>query len=134
MAKTFEILLVEDNPGDVKLMTKALQGLTTPVRLSVGRDGGAEEAMTYLLKENASLPDLVLLDLNLPKKDGREVLSEIRRHPKLQDLPVVILTTSDAEKDISMCRALKANSYLKKPMSFSEYAEVLAEIKKYCLA
>ena len=113
-----EILLVEDNPGDVELIRDALQFGRVINRISVATDG--ETAMTFLNRgrgfENAPLPDLILLDLNLPKKDGFEVLKEIKDHPVLSRVPVVILTSSKADRDILKSYDLHANCFISKPV------------------
>src|SRR5438552_15830611 len=112
-----EILLVEDNPADVRLTQEAMRDSKIANRLNVVSDG--VEALAYLLKEgkysNVIKPDLILLDLNLPKKDGRELLADIKNDDSLKSIPVVILTTSDAEQDIVKSYNLHANCYITKP-------------------
>ena len=109
--RAVEVLLVEDDPGDIELTKEAIEKARLSINLNVVRDG--EEAMTYLRRKGefakAVRPDLVLLDLNMPRKDGREVLREIRADPDLTSLPVVILTTSDADEDILRTYDLGAN-------------------------
>jgi CheY-like chemotaxis protein len=121
------ILLVEDNPGDVRLMREALATNGTPNKLSVCEDG--EQAVRYLKRSDpfpqAIRPDLIFLDLNLPKKDGREVLAEIKRDESLRRIPVIVLTTSEAERDIQRAYELYANCYVQKPSDLDEYISVI---------
>src|ERR687884_1433856 len=116
--RAIEILLVEDSPGDVRLTREALRDGKVRNNLSVVTDG--VEALAFLRREgryaDAPRPDLILLDLNLPKKDGREVLAEIKADPNLRRIPVVVLTTSEAEQDIVETYNLHANCYVKKPV------------------
>ena len=125
--ESLEILLVEDNPGDVRLTQEALKETKKPHRLSVVRDG--IEALAFLRKEGeyrgAANPALVLLDLNLPRKDGREVLGEMRRDPALRDIPVIVLTASQADRDMLESGNLNAN-YINKPPAADELANVMA--------
>lgn len=125
--KEVKILLVEDNEGDIVLTLEALKEVKVSNILSVVRDG--EEALQYLRKEgrfnNAETPDLILLDINLPKIDGKEVLEEIKRDELLMTIPVVILTTSDAEKDIQDSYSLHANCFITKPVDFEKFIEVV---------
>jgi two-component system, chemotaxis family, response regulator Rcp1 len=129
-ATAFEILLVEDNPGDVRLTQEALKTSKLWHNLTVVRDG--IEAMAYLHREamfpNATVPDLILLDLNLPKKDGREVLAEIKSDDRLKLIPVVVLTTSKADEDIIKTYTLHANCYIQKPVSFQGFSAVVRSI------
>lgn len=122
-----DILLIEDNPGDVRLMREALLANGTATRLLVVEDGDA--ALKFLGREgqyaNASRPDLIFLDLNLPRKDGREVLAHIKADPLLRTIPVVVLTTSEAERDIQQAYALHANCYIRKPNDLDEYLSVI---------
>jgi CheY-like chemotaxis protein len=119
----FEILLVEDNPGDVRLTQEAFRQGRIAHRLSVVSDG--EEALSFLRKAgkyaNAPRPDLILLDLGLPKRDGREVLQDLKNDPELRNIPVVVLTTSDAEQDIRRAYKFYANSYMIKPVQVDEF-------------
>jgi len=121
-----EILLVEDSPGDVRLTKEALRGSSIPLQLHVAFDG--VEAMAFLRREgahsNAPCPDLILLDLNLPKMDGREVLTLIKNDDRLRTIPTIILTTSEAEADIVRAYQLQANCYLSKPVQLDVF-EVL---------
>jgi len=128
-------LLVEDNPGDVRLTKEALkEGKVMNVLNTVG-DG--EEALAYLRREGAyaqaTRPDLVLLDLNLPRKSGREVLAEIKEDPDLKRIPVVILTVSEAEQDIIKSYNLHANCYITKPVNLEQFIEVVKSIEDFWL-
>ena len=128
-----EILLVEDNPTEVYLTRSALEDAEIGNRLSVVHDG--EEAMQFLRREgrfgDAPTPDLILLDLNLPKKDGREVLAEVKGDPELRQIPVIVLTTSGHDEDIERAYALHANSYIRKPVDFDQFAGVIRGIDRF---
>lgn len=128
-----EILLVEDNPGDARLASEALIESKLKNNLNIVRDG--IEAMDYLNKrgkyEKVTTPDLVLLDLNLPKKDGREVLAEIKSDDNLKRIPVVILTTSAAEEDILKSYNLHANCYITKPIDLNQFMKVVKSIEDF---
>lgn len=130
-----EILLVEDNPGDVRLTREALKEAKVHTRLHVVEDGVA--AMEFLRREGAfreaPVPDLVLLDLNLPKKDGREVLSEIKQDPELMRIPVVVLTTSEAEEDVLRSYDLHANCYVTKPVDLDRFITIVRSIEDFWL-
>ena len=132
-ARPVEILLVEDNPGDVRLAEEALRDAKMSNNLNVVSDG--VEALAYLRREgrhiNAPRPDLVLLDLNLPKKDGREVLGEVKLDPDLRTIPVVVLTTSDADADVVRSYQLHANAYVRKPVDFDAFIEVVRSIEDF---
>jgi two-component system response regulator len=127
------VLLVEDDPGDTELTKAALGEAKLNLDLAVVDDG--EKAMAYLRKQlpyaGVPTPDVVILDLNLPRKDGREVLSEIKRDPALRDIPIVVLTTSDAEEDIARSYAQGANCYVTKPMGFPEFSKVVHTINDF---
>ena len=131
-----EILLVEDSAGDVRLTKEALRDAKVQNNLHVACDG--MEAMAFLRRQgsyaNAPRPDLILLDLNLPKKSGREVLEEIKLDPSLQSIPVVILTTSAAEEDILRSYALHANCYITKPVDLDQFLKVVKTIDNFWLA
>ncbi len=131
-----EILLIEDNEGDIILTMEALTETTIPNTLSVTRDG--EEGMEFLYKlgkyADAPTPDLILLDLNMPKKDGKEVLKEIKSHKELKVIPVVILTNSNAKKDVVECYELQANCYINKPLDFEEFSKVIRTIEQFWLS
>ncbi|CAN5907315.1 response regulator [soil metagenome] len=133
--KEIEILLVEDNPGDVRLTEEALREGKVKNRLHVARDG--VEAIEFLRRQgkfaDATRPDLVLLDLNLPRKDGREVLAEIKNDPELKTLPVVVLTTSSAEADILRTYSLHANCYIQKPVDLDQFVQVVKSIDDFWL-
>jgi two-component system, chemotaxis family, response regulator Rcp1 len=128
-----EILLVEDNPGDVRLTIEALKEGKVANEINVAADG--IEALAFLRREgkyeNAPKPDLILLDLNLPKKNGREVLAEIKMNPHLKCIPVVILTSSQAEKDIAATYNLHANCYITKPVDFDQFIKVVKSIENF---
>lgn len=135
MGKTIEILLVEDNPGDVELVREALGEGKIRNELHVASDG--VEAMRFLKREdefgNANCPDLVLLDLNLPRKNGREVLEEIKNDPALKFIPVVVLTSSKAEEDILKSYNLHANCYVTKPVDLDQFLHVVKSIEDFWL-
>lgn len=128
-----EILLVEDNPADVRLTREAMRDSKIRNHLSVVTDG--EQALAFLRREgkfaDAILPDLILLDLNLPRKDGREVLAEIKGDPLLRLIPVVVLTTSQAEADILRTYQLHANCYVTKPVDLGQFMEVVRSIEEF---
>lgn len=133
---SIEILLVEDNPGDVRLTKEALKEGRFANLINVAVDGF--EAMAFLRREgkyaNASRPDLILLDLNLPKKNGREVLAEIKADSNLKSIPVVVLTSSQAEKDIVATYNLHANCYITKPVDFEQFICVVRSIEDFWFA
>lgn len=130
-----QILLVEDSPSDTDLTMEALREARVPNRLSVVEDG--VEAMAFLHREGkyagAPRPDLILLDLNLPRKDGREVLAEIKSDPILQTIPVVVLTTSKAEQDVLRAYHLHANCYVAKPVGFEQFLAAVRSIEEFWL-
>lgn len=134
-SKPVDILLVEDNPGDVRLTQEAFREARMPIKINVAMDG--EEAIAYLRRqapyELATRPDLILLDLNIPKKDGREVLAEIKADPLLHDIPVVVLTTSNAEQDIQKTYNLEVNAYINKPVDFDRFFEIVQKIEDFWL-
>lgn len=133
--KIVDILLVEDNQGDARLAQEALKDSKVKNKLHVVYDG--IEAMDFLLKrneyKNAIRPDLIILDLNLPKKDGREVLAEIKADEDLKRIPVVILTISKAEEDILKSYNLHANCYITKPLDLDKFMEVVKSIEDFWL-
>jgi chemotaxis family two-component system response regulator Rcp1 len=133
MCGPIEILLVEDNPGDVRLTIEALKEGKVANQINVAVDG--IDAMAFLRREgkyaHAPKPDLILLDLNLPKKNGREVLAEIKVDQHLKCIPVVILTSSQAERDIVMTYNLHANCYIKKPVDFDQFINVVKSIEDF---
>ncbi len=128
-----DLLLVEDNPGDIRLTQEAFAECALQYRLSVAYDG--EMALEMLFKKNnyreLPSPQLILLDLNLPKRNGREVLKEIKQHPQLKSTPVIVLSTSNAEEDIANCYGLHANCYLTKPVNYSDFIGVVREIERF---
>jgi chemotaxis family two-component system response regulator Rcp1 len=133
--RSIEILMVEDNPGDVRLTVEALKEGKVRNNFFTVEDG--EEAMKYLRREGAyakvTRPDLILLDLNLPKKNGREVLAEIKADPDLKRIPVVILTVSEAEQDILKSYNLHANCYITKPVNLDQFIQVVKSIEDFWL-
>ena len=132
----FEILLVEDSPGDVRLTREALKDAKMHINLHVASDG--IEAMDFLRREgefaDVPRPDLILLDLNLPRKDGRQVLEEIKENPELMTIPVVILTTSASEEDVLRSYRLHANCYISKPVDLDGFLKVIKSIDNFWLA
>ena len=130
-----EVLLVEDNPGDVRLTRETFREANMSINLHVASDG--EEAMAFLRKlpphEHAPRPDLILLDLNLPRMDGREVLAHIKADEALRTIPTVILTTSDAEADIVRSYQLRANCYLSKPVELDAFESLVKSINDFWL-
>ena len=134
--KPIEILLVEDDPDDVTFTQEALDAGKVSNHLSVVWDG--VEALQYLNREgpyaDAPEPDIILLDLNLPKKDGREVLAEIKADPDLRRIPVVVLTTSRAEEDILRAYDLHANCYITKPVGLEQFITVVKSIEEFWVA
>lgn len=138
MKSAHAILLVEDNPADVKITQRALRESGLPVELIVVRDG--QEAVDYLLRlgahadtPNWRCPDLILLDINLPRMTGREVLEKIRATPSLRVVPVVALTTSRRREDVEQMYAAGANTYIEKPQDFGRFVQVLQTIHRYWL-
>jgi two-component system response regulator len=132
-SKPVEILLVEDNPGDVELTREALHDTKVHMRLSVVSDG--VEALAFLRREreyaSAPRPDLILLDLNLPRKDGRHVLAEVKDDPVLRHIPVVVLTSSQAEADIARAYELHANCYVTKPVDLDQFVKIVQSIEQF---
>jgi chemotaxis family two-component system response regulator Rcp1 len=127
------ILLVEDNPGDIRLTQEALKESNMDILLDVVSDG--EQAIDFLMKKNkyvdAIRPHIILLDLNLPKKNGIEILKEIKAHDSLKKIPVIVLTTSDADHDISKAYSLNANCYILKPVDFDDFAKVIRLVETF---
>ncbi|HUS06062.1 MAG TPA: response regulator [Bryobacteraceae bacterium] len=130
-----KILLVEDNPGDVRLMREALRDGAHVSELRVVENG--EDALAFLRRTGefgaAPRPDLIFLDLNLPKKDGREVLAEVKQDESLRRIPVVVMTTSEAEKDVSRAYDLHANCYIKKPVDLDQFMDVVRACENFWL-
>ena len=131
--KLFEVLLVEDNPGDIRLTREALKDAKLAINLNDVGDG--MEALDYLNHRgryaSAARPDLILLDLNLPRKDGRQVLAEIKNDDSLKNIPVVVLTTSKAEEDIIKTYNLHANCYVSKPIDLDQFTEIVHAIENF---
>lgn len=131
--KAIDVLLVEDDPGDVLMTREAFKDNKLANRLSVVSDG--VDAMAFLRKEDqyagSPTPDLVLLDLNLPRMDGREVLAAMKSDPELRRIPVVVLTTSEAEEDVLRSYSLHANAYVTKPVDFQSFIEVVRKIDDF---
>lgn len=133
VSRPVEVLLVEDNPGDVRLTREALREGKIRNNLHVARDG--VEALAFLRRQGehagAPRPDLILLDLNLPRKDGREVLTEIKDDATLRQIPVVVLTSSQAEEDIIRAYDLHANCYISKPVDLDQFISVVRSIEDF---
>jgi len=136
MDHSVNILLIEDNLGDIRLIQEVLKGSEHKHDLHIVTDG--EQAIHYLKKEgkftDAVKPNLIFLDLNLPKKDGREVLAEIKSNEKLKTIPVIIFSSSEAEKDIQKSYDLHANCYVVKPFDFNEFSKVIQAIQSFWLS
>lgn len=134
--RTVEVLLVEDNEADADLVREAIEGAKLIVNLAVVGDG--EEAMAHLKREGhhaaAIRPDLILLDLNLPKKSGQEVLRELKADPDLGLIPVVVLTTSAADEDILRSYQLHANAYITKPVDFDAFISIVNQVTEFWLS
>ena len=135
-AAAIEVLLIEDSPGDVRLTREAFKDAKVHINLHVASDGA--KAMAFLKREgeyaSALRPDMILLDLNLPKKDGREVLEEIKDNPTLKTIPVVVLTTSSSEADILRSYQLHANCYITKPVGLEGFLTVVKSIDNFWLS
>jgi len=133
---SFHVLMVEDNPADADLTRETLEAGRFQLVLSVAADG--EEAMSFLRKQGRHAgerrPDLILLDLNIPKQDGRRVLAEAKGDPELRTIPVIVLTSSDAERDIAQCYLLGANCYLTKPVDLHAYQAIVQSVENFWLA
>jgi two-component system, chemotaxis family, response regulator Rcp1 len=130
--KSLRILLVEDSPSDVRLIREALNQTPLQIQITLARDG--VEAMDYLRQSEAGLvnrPDMILLDLNLPRKNGREVLAEVKASPRLKQIPVLVMTSSKADEDITQAYSLNANCYITKPQNLQEYIDVVRSIEDF---
>ena len=129
------VLFVEDNPGDFRLYQKVFSAVSPEARLSVVADG--DSALAYLMQEApyqaAARPDLIVLDLNLPRRDGRELLSNLKSHPELRTIPVIVITSSDAETDIVKSYELHANCFLTKPLNLDEFLRTLEATARFWL-
>ncbi|MBC05146.1 response regulator [Thalassospira sp.] len=132
---TNNLLLIEDNPGDARLVREALREFKQPVELHHVKD--AMTALQFLQQDgpyrNAPRPRLILLDLNMPRKDGREMLRDIRNDPNCASIPVIVLTTSGAEHDVDLCYAAGANCYLRKPVDVTEFIDLMKMIESFWL-
>ncbi len=135
LRRSIDILLVEDNPGDARLTIEAMREARASNRMHLVEDG--VEAMAFLRREGrhsaAPRPDLILLDLNLPRKDGCAVLAEVKADPALRRIPVVILTTSRSERDVARCFDLHANCFITKPAQLAQFMQVVALIDAFWL-
>lgn len=132
MIRSLRILLVEDSPSDVRLVREALKNTAVHLHLTIAGDG--VEAMDYLHQTESGIaprPDLILLDLNLPRKNGREVLAEVKSSPALRQIPVLVMTSSRAEEDVAAAYALKANCFITKPSDLEEYQSVVKAIEDF---
>lgn len=133
--RPIEILLVEDSPSDTELTTEALRDFKVRNHVSIVEDG--VQAMQFLRRQgpyaDAPRPDLIMLDLNLPRKDGREVLADIKADEQLKTIPIVVLTTSHAEQDVLRAYQLNANCYINKPVDFNQFLEVVRSIEAFWL-
>ena len=133
VGETIEVLMIEDDPGDADLTQELLEDAKVMVNVNIVEDG--VQAMAYLHQEGsyvqAKRPDIILLDLNLPRKDGREVLHEIKSDPNLKRIPVVVLTTSDADEDILKSYDLGANSFVTKPVGLEQFAIIVKSIENF---
>lgn len=131
--RNLELLVVEDNPAEILLLEEVLAEAEVALELRVVNNG--EEGLAYLRREGryaeASRPDLIMLDLNLPGRDGRQVLREIKEDPELRAIPVIILSTSQAEEDILQCYRMQANCYITKPVGLEEFIEVIRAIESF---
>lgn len=135
MATEKHILMIEDNEGDVLLAKEALSNSKVPLKISVARDGaaGIEFLESQMQQENSQLPDLILLDINLPKKTGHEVLEFIKTHLVFKKIPVVMLSTSSLPADISSSYAMHANSFVTKPVDLENFLRVVAQVERFWL-
>jgi CheY-like chemotaxis protein len=132
--KKVEILLVEDSPSDVRLIREASRGTAPAIQITVAKDG--VEAMEHLqscLSSQSPWPDLILLDLNLPRKNGREVLAEVKGDPRLRQIPVVVMTSSRSDEDIAAAYRLNANCYVTKPHELEQYIDIVQAIEDFWL-
>ncbi len=133
LSKTLEILLVEDSADDVELISKLFGFTDLSYRLQVARDG--VEAIAYLNQQDdlnhSSRPDLILLDLHLPKKDGKQVLAEIKSDSRFTQIPIIILTSSDCQQDILQCYQMDANCYLTKPSNIEDFSRLIKMIEDF---
>lgn len=135
MEKRKHILMIEDNEGDVLLAKEAFNQSKVPVRVSVAFDGaaGIEYLESQLLKDRPDLPDLILLDINLPKKSGHEVLAFIKSHSEFKQIPVVMMSTSSLSMDVKRSYANHANSFITKPLDLEDFLKAISEVEYYWL-
>lgn len=129
-----DILLVEDNPADIRLTQEVFRDCKMANRLRVARDGLEAMDMLRGASGDGVMPDLILLDLNMPRMDGREVLDELKKDARLKTIPVIVLTTSDAEQDILRSYQLGANAYITKPVDLGQFVRVVCSIEEFWLA
>lgn len=130
--KSLRILLVEDSPSDVRLIREALKETPVPVQITVARDGvEATDYLEQVLRGSAVRPDLMLLDLNLPRKNGREVLAEVKSSPELKQIPVLVMTSSHSDEDVEDVYNLSANCFITKPGDLNEYVHVVRAIEEF---
>jgi two-component system, chemotaxis family, response regulator Rcp1 len=130
--KSLSILLVEDSPSDVRLIQEALKQSPLALQITLARDG--VEAMEYLRQSEVDVvnrPDIILLDLNLPRKNGREVLAEVKAAPHLKQIPILIMTSSKADEDVRQAYSLNANCYITKPENLQDYVDVVRSIENF---
>jgi CheY-like chemotaxis protein len=133
-SRPIDILLIEDNPADIRLTVEAFKEAKVRNRLHVARDGAAAWALLRSVKDReAPPPDLILLDLNLPKMDGRDVLGEIKNDQDLKHIPVVVLTTSGADVDVLRCYQLRANAFITKPVEVDDFYDIIRSIEHFWL-
>lgn len=133
--KETKLLLVEDNEGDILLTKEALESVNIPISIEIAKNGmmAIEWLNEKLLHEKHKLPEIIFLDINLPKKNGHEVLSFIKNHPDLKHIPTIMLTTSSYEKDISHSYSNQANCYITKPVDAMEYIEIVGKMMDFWL-
>lgn len=129
LARPIEILLVEDNPADVRLVQETMKEGRLPTHLTIAKDG--VEALQFLTESESYRPDLILLDLNLPRKNGLEVLEEIKRHDLFRTIPVIVMTTSDNDRDIQHAYRLYANAFITKPVDLDQFIDVVRKIEEF---
>lgn len=129
IARPIEILLVEDNPADARLVQETMKDGRLPTHLTIAKDG--VEALQLLTEQDAYRPDLILLDLNLPRKNGLEVLEEVKQHDRFRMIPVIVMTTSDNDQDIKRAYRLHANAFITKPVDLDEFIEVIRKTEDF---
>lgn len=129
----YNILIAEDNPADVELFLEAFESTEENIASEIKAFSNGVDILNYLFDENSKIPDLILLDINMPKKNGKEVLTEIKSNTKLQSIPVIMLTTSDSFIDIKECYNNGANAYLSKTINFKTYIKTIESIQRFWL-